>query len=126
MLLLALMPLLAGAQVKHNFEKGPENTDCHKITFNHESESAFVADLKERTYRFTEELTISRYQSPRNLLYLSCDGKTGFVIAQLTEDKSAIHPDVTKTAWDSLLGSDDVIGYYKGSFSREYPLWKPQ
>ncbi len=122
-LLILILPTLAAGQV--NFEKGPENTDCHLIPSSFPDVPSFVKDVRQRSYRFTQELTISRYRSPRSLEYYSCDGKTGYVVAVISDTEIKIHPTVPKEAWDELLDRNDILDFYAESFSNNYPVWEP-
>lgn len=90
---------------------GPNNTTCDSMKL--EGVSNSIAIIRKTKFRFTEELKISRYKTPRQVWYFSCDGKTGFMIAKEDEGKELLLEAVTTADWKSLLNSKDPIGQYK-------------
>lgn len=112
---------LTQAQVTHNFKVAPTKTDCHTIVdLKHTSLDSALIMLKGAEYRFKEELQISRYRSPRQLTYLSCQGDDGFLIAKEDEHTTAVFQKVPKILWDSIVNSQDPINLYQSGIFKEY------
>lgn len=114
------------AQVEHNFKMTPENTDCHTLSdsLNHLASDSIKKILEAKRYRFEQSITLSQYQTPRKLNFLSCEGERGFIIAQETENTIAIFDEVPKILWDSLLNHRDPINFYKKSDLKKYQIGK--
>lgn len=113
------------AQVTHNFKVDPEKTDCHDISL-HPSitlDSALKV-VNKATYRVSEEMKISRYNSPRRVTFKSCNGQVGFLIAEETTDRTILYQSVPKTLWDSLKNNPDPIVFYNSSIFKKYLVKK--
>lgn len=110
------------AQVKHNFKMNPENTDCHELPADLKdfSTDSIVNLITSKNYRFTQEMTLSRYRSPRALAYYSCDGSVGFMLAKETETQIAIYQGLPKTVWNTLINHKDPLGYYTEPTVKKY------
>lgn len=102
------------AQVEHNFEMSPEKTDCHLLELT-DSKADNIAAIKNANYRLKENLKLSRYYSPKNLDFYSCDGKFGYLIAEM-QGSLVLHMNIRTTLWDSLTNTDDPIGFYQSYF----------
>lgn len=114
----------AKAQVEHNFKMNPENTDCHQLPDNLHTLSidSAVKLITSKKYRFTQEVTLSRYRSPRSLAFYSCDGTSGLMLAKETETKTAIYRALPKTVWDALINHSDPLEFYTNSTVKKYLL----
>lgn len=102
----------AHAQVEHNFEMGPENTNCDKLPHSFKSAAAALVRIDSSTFRFRESIDLSRFRTPRSATYYSCDGKTGFLVVQETTDSRVIYSDIPKTVWENFINSDDPFDFY--------------
>jgi hypothetical protein len=102
-------------QVEHNFVMTPEKTDCHSLIMKEDS-AINIQEIRKSTFRFKEEIKISRYYTPRSIEYYSCDGENGYLIAIESEDHTILFVNVPKTKYDSLSNSDDPITFYKQYF----------
>ncbi len=107
-----LTPVLYG-QVEHNFTMGPNNTTCDSLDTQDMDNAQLIEEVRNTKFRYQEQLKISRYKSPRQLWFYSCDGKTGYLVAKETEDEEIIYPNVSIGDWNELLESTDPISAYK-------------
>ena len=115
------------AQVEHNFNMSPEETDCHQIPdLKPISPDSAISIILNASYRFQEAITISRYRSPRKLSYFSCDGSVGYMVAQEDDINFKLYSQMPKTIWDSLANSNDPISFYKSSAIKQYQAKKPK
>ncbi|MEM8567237.1 MAG: hypothetical protein AAGF85_12320 [Bacteroidota bacterium] len=119
--MLLIVPNMGMAQVEHNFTMGPNNTTCDSLKLEEVSES--IKLIRKTKFRFTEELKISRYKTPRHVWFFSCDGQTGFLIAKETDEKEVAFQNVTMKDWKSLLDAKDPIGQYQ-TLKSEYSTTK--
>lgn len=99
------------AQIKHNFTMGSSNSTCDSLKI--EDPSHLNRLLRETTFRYSEELKISRYKIPRKVWYFSCDGKFGYMIASETEEKEVVFENVKMDDWKALTDSKDPINQYQ-------------
>lgn len=113
MFVLVLAGATCYAQQQHNFKKDPEKTNCHKLKLPFTSEASGIDSVEASSFRFTQQMTISRYKVPNAVYYYSCDGLDGYLIAQESKDKKVLYEKVPKVIWDEFLDSDDPIGFYK-------------
>jgi len=111
------------AQVVHNFDMGPDKTDCHTIPDKlKDSTKDPYTIISSATYRFKQEVTLSRYRSPKSGKYYSCDGEVGYMILYLEDDETAIFKNVPKTDWGKLSSTSDPFSLYKSGYYDEYRL----
>lgn len=89
----------------------PEKTDCHLIELNG-TQQENIELVRSSTFRLKADMKVSRYYAPKFLEYYSCDGKTGFLIAQEI-DSLVLFNNVRSTLWDSITSTDDPIGFYQ-------------
>jgi len=118
--LLFLIPLIAAAQVEHNFEMDPENTDCHLINMADKTSDELVAEIRNRSFRFAQEIRISRYRTPHQLEYFSCDGKTGYLLAEMQDNKYILYTEISLEEWQELLDARDVLEFYSQEFAASH------
>ncbi|MDX1627244.1 MAG: hypothetical protein R3345_01020 [Fulvivirga sp.] len=121
-IVLSLLALNAFSQVQHNFRMGSSNTTCDSLNLELAaiSPDSAIAAIEQATYRFQQNMTISRYRSPRKLHYFSCDGKQGFLIAEENDSTRALYSHVPKTLWDQFTTTDDPIELYHSSNLKKY------
>lgn len=98
------------AQEVHNFKMDPEKTDCHQLKLTNDLNEN-IKLIEQSTFRFMQSIKISRYHAPNHVAYYSCDGISGYLIAQ-EKDSSLLYKNVRKTLYDSLISSDDPIQFY--------------
>ncbi|MEQ9168286.1 MAG: hypothetical protein RLO12_18655 [Fulvivirga sp.] len=107
---LLLLGSITAAQEVHNFKMDPEKTDCDQIELT-DNLNENIQLIEQSTFRFKQSIKISRYHVPNNVAYYSCDGISGYLIAQ-ENDSSLLFQNVRKTLYDSLISSDDPIQFY--------------
>ncbi|MEQ8244048.1 hypothetical protein [Fulvivirga sp.] len=107
---LLLLGSITAAQEVHDFKMDPEKTDCHQIELT-DNLNENIQLIEQSTFRFMQSIKISRYHVPNNVAYYSCDGISGYLIAQ-ENDSSLLFRNVRKTLYDSLISSDDPIQFY--------------
>jgi len=100
-------------EVEHNFKKGPENTNCHNIDSEFESEEEGIQLIESSSFRFTQHIDISKYRVPNAIYFYSCDGKTGYLIAHESKEVKKLYHGITKDTWDRFIEDRDPIGFYK-------------
>jgi len=121
-----LVALQAMAQVEHNFKMSPEKTDCHQLPdLKTISTDSALHVIKSASFRFEQHLTISRYRSPHEVSYYSCNGVNGLMVAKEEENKYAIYQSVPKPTWDSLTNTNDPIGFYNSTSLKRFLLLRP-
>jgi hypothetical protein len=108
------------AQVEHNFEMDPENTDCHLLNPEYKTVAEFIQQIRQRSFRFNQKIRISRYRTPHQLEYFSCDGEKGYILALMENSRELIYSEIPKSEWDALLNARDILEYYNLEFTRKY------
>ena len=108
------------AQVEHNFEMEPSNTNCHELPEKFNSPTQAIDAVEKSTFRFTQSIKISRYHSPKAAFYYSCDGKTGYLIVTLKGDSRKIYKNIPQEVWDQFSNTNDPIGYYASNIEKKY------
>ena len=101
----------------------PEKTDCHLISGEDKSPEELIQDIRQRTFRFQQKITISRYRYPKSVEYFSCDGKSGFLLAEKTDGTMEVFLDVKKEDWDELMNATDILETFSRSFTDKYPAY---
>ncbi|ELR73061.1 hypothetical protein C900_00141 [Fulvivirga imtechensis AK7] len=120
LLLIVCWPLWTIAQVEYNFEMEPSKTNCHELPVSFNSTEKAIETLKSTTFRLQESIKISRYRSPRAAQFYSCDGLTGFLMVEETEDILMVYRAVPQDAWSQFSNSTDPIGYYENNIKGKY------
>lgn len=108
-----LVTISATAQVQHNFKMDPQETDCHLLPEQFESVTAAYTKLKATTFRLVEEMTISRYKDPAAAAYLSCDGKSGYLMISMQDGSHEIFKNVNKPDWNTFTETRDPVYDYQ-------------
>lgn len=108
------------AQVKHNFEKEPENTNCHTLPTTFESTQEALKNIQATTFRLTETLKISKHLTPQAMKYLSCDGETGYLVVKETDDNILVYEKIPYEVWKGLMETKDPISDYKTKIKANY------
>ena len=101
------------AQVEHNFKKDPEKTNCHILKPPFDSNELGIELVEASTFRFVQKISISKYRIPNTVHFYSCDGKSGYIIAEESKDIKVLYTNVPKSTWDEFMNTDDPIGFYK-------------
>lgn len=120
MLFVFCWPCLAVAQVEHNFEMKPENTDCHELPQSFESAGEGIQFIRSATFRVQQSVKISRYHIPRSASFHSCDGKTGYLIAEETEGTYVLYSGIPQDVWQNFINSNDPIGFYEEEIKKKH------
>ncbi|MEP2772756.1 MAG: hypothetical protein ABJH05_11440 [Fulvivirga sp.] len=124
-LCLFLISVAGLAQDKHNFKMGPAKTDCHTVgDLKNVPQDSALSMLLSAEFRFKEEVQISRYRTPRELAYMSCEGEDGYMIAKEDNDRIKLFQKVPKILWDSLINTPDPISFYNSSVFKKYLVKK--
>ncbi|UII29139.1 hypothetical protein LVD15_12110 [Fulvivirga maritima] len=118
--LLLLSPALSNAQVQHNFEKGPENTNCHELPAEFTNYVEAIKALSTTTFRLKETLSISKHLTPQALRYYSCDGKTGYLVAKESDSVFQVYPQVPYKLWQEFSESKDPVYFYSEKIKKQY------
>ncbi len=105
--ILLSLPSFGYAQVKHNFEMGPENTNCAVLDTLQIPEAQLAEKILSASFRVREELEISRYSSPRKLIYASCDGSNGFLLAYVNEKSIEVYRNLSMKRWAEIRDASD-------------------
>ncbi|WP_202856793.1 KTSC domain-containing protein [Fulvivirga marina] len=108
------------AQVEHNFEMEPSNTNCHELPEKFDSPSQAIDVIEKSTFRLTQSIKISRYYSPKAAFFYSCDGQTGYLIVDLKDDRRKIYQNIPQEVWDEFSNTNDPIGYYSTHIDKKY------
>ncbi|TRX48583.1 hypothetical protein FNH22_28730 [Fulvivirga sp. M361] len=101
------------AQVEHNFVLGPSKTTCDSLSITKEDTGGLIETIRNTSFRYQEQMKISRYKIPQQAWYYSCDGQTGYLIVRETKDVEKIYDNVTKETWQTLMDTNDPITLYK-------------
>ena len=121
-IILFLCPIIVMAQVEHNFKMGPKNTDCHTLPSTFESAEQAISAVESSKFRFQQSIRISRIQSPRSVVFYSCDGEQGYLIAQENETLRLIYPDVPMAVWNDFINEENPIEFYNTQIKGIYDV----
>lgn len=105
--------LLSFGQVEHNFKRGPEKTDCHKLDGETLTSDSTIAIIKSATFRYQQSMKVSRYRVPNKLSYFSCEGKVGYLVAAETDTTTLVYEKVPIESWRELSKSNDPLEAYR-------------
>ncbi|MEJ2004543.1 MAG: hypothetical protein P8X57_06180 [Cyclobacteriaceae bacterium] len=108
------------AQVRHNFDMAPENTDCHLIKVEDKTATQLLQEIRQRSFRFSQKIRISRYRVPHQLEYFSCDGEKGFILAMMKDGQYDVYAQVPKSEWEALIDAKDILEYYHNQFTLHF------
>ncbi|UII32935.1 KTSC domain-containing protein [Fulvivirga ulvae] len=117
---LLLISICMQAQVEHNFEMEPSNTNCHELPEKFDSPTNAINAIEKSTFRFTQSIKISRYHSPKAAFFYSCDGKTGYMIVDLKDGSREVYTIIPQEVWDEFANTNDPIGYYSTHIEKNY------
>lgn len=107
-------------EVEHNYPVGPSKTSCDSLSLEGFSFEESLEKIESTTFRFEQKFRNSRLSGVQAGQFLSCDGKSGFLL--LTVDKrKTIHMDVPRTIWDNLIGSSDPDHLYREQIHDKFP-----
>ena len=101
------------AQVEHNFVMGPSKTTCDSLSIVTDDKEEWIKTIKNTSFRYQEQMKISRYKIPQQVWYYSCDGQKGYLIVRETKDIEKIYDNVTKETWQTLMDTNDPVTLYK-------------
>ncbi|MBL3656651.1 hypothetical protein [Fulvivirga sediminis] len=119
-ILLLFTTTISIAQVQHNFEKGPENTNCHELPPEFANHNEAIKALTSTTFRLKETLSISKHLNPQALRYYSCDGKSGYLVAKETDSTYQVYPQIPYKLWQEFSESKDPVYFYKEKIKTQY------
>ena len=80
-----------------------------------------MQQIKGAEFKIFETIDTRKSSWIRGLSYLSCDGKSGFMI-MTTDSKSYIHQDVPIEIWNDLKSADSFGTYYNEKIKHRYRI----
>ena len=110
--LLVCLSSVLSAQIEHNFEMGPSNTTCDSLILKRTDEITLIQQIRNTSFRYQEDLKISRYYVPKHVWFYSCDGATGYLIAKESEAVEKVYQEVSQKIWQQFVDTDDPISFY--------------
>ncbi len=117
-----LWAMTAEAQVEHNFKMEPEKTNCQNVPLEvnlNQLDSAIII-IESATYRYTENIVISRYYTPREATFYSCDGDKGWVVAKVNDTDHAVFSEIPLSIWENFTSSEDPLTVYSSDEFQKY------
>lgn len=117
---LIILPAISIAQVKHNFEMEPSNTNCDDLPGQFDSADKAIKTVESSKFRFQQSVKISRYRSPRSAVYYSCDGKSGYLVVEESDSVRLIYSQIPEEVWDQFVNTNDPIYYYTKKIKSAY------
>lgn len=109
---LILFTINSNAQSHRSCEKLPNSFP------NHESATQQITSAE---FKINETIDTRKSSWIRGLTFLSCDGKSGFMLMK-TGNKSYIHQNVPKEIWDELKSADSFGTYYNENIKHRYQI----
>lgn len=119
-ILIVSISTIARAQLEHNFEVEPSNTNCHELPEMFTSQSQAINSIENATFRTRQTIKISRYQSPRSAVFYSCDGKTGYMIVDINDKLREVYSNVPQEVWSQFINTNDPIGFYSANVKDKF------
>lgn len=112
LILLSLVTSHVFAQeVEHNYQVGPQSTNCDSLDITGLSQSGSIELIRASKFRFNQSFRLSRKQGLQLGGYFSCDNKEGFLIIKY-DGKESLYQNVAKQVWEEFISSSDPEGYY--------------
>ncbi len=112
-LVLVFFPILLYGQVEHNFTMGPQKTTCDSLEVQGLDTAQLIEKVRNTTFRYHEQMKVSRYKIPQQVWFFSCDGKTGYLVARETEEDERVYKNVHINMWNELMNSTDPVSVYQ-------------
>ncbi len=94
---------------------------CEKLPASFPSYESAMQQIKGAKFKISETIDTRKSSWIRGLSYLSCDGKSGFMI-MTTDSKSYIHQDVPIEIWNDLKSADSFGTYYNEKIKHQYRI----
>ena len=98
-------------EVEHNYQVGPQMTDCDSIQLVGLTESEAIASIATYSYRFQQKFRLTRKNGFQGGEFYSCDTKHGYLIIKFN-NRDRLYLDVEKSIWDELISNQDPEGFY--------------
>lgn len=108
--ILAFQPVLA--QDSLNFRVIPVNTSCDSIVMADVDFETALSRISGATFRFQQNISVSRRKGFREAAFFSCDNERGFMLITY-DDLSMLYENMPKSLWDELVKSGNPGVYYE-------------
>jgi hypothetical protein len=94
------------AQVEHNYNLGPQVTNCDSLVELSSEYVGAIKSLSEATWRYRQTISLRRTTGFRKAEFFSCDGTKGYLVVLISREECIYHQ-VPLTLWDELAASSD-------------------
>jgi KTSC domain len=95
--------------------------NCENLSANFESYAVAKVELKKHKFKLQESLNSEQSSWIKSVEYLSCNGKTGFLILE-TDKQEYVHQDVPIEIWKEFSKVSSVGNFYNLRIKRKYQL----
>jgi hypothetical protein len=96
--------------------------DCKKLPQHFTSYKEAISQVKNSTFKFTDEANTSRSSWLTSAKYYSCDGITGFFIYATNRNYEYIHKDVPINVWKQFKSASSLGSFYDAHIKNRYRL----
>lgn len=94
---------------------------CEKLPNSFPNYESATQQIKSVKFKINETIDTRKSSWIRGLDYLSCDGKSGFMILK-TDGKSYIHQNVPIDIWTGLKNASSSGSYYNENIKHRYQI----
>lgn len=94
---------------------------CEKLPASFPSYESAKQQIRGAQFKINETIDTRKSSWIRGLSYLSCDGKSGFMIMK-TDSKSYIHQYVPLEIWNELKNAESFGAYYNENIKHRYRI----
>jgi len=107
------------AQDSVNFHVAPLNTSCDSIVIADLDFETAVSIISEASFRFQQNIKVSRRKGFKEASYFSCDNERGFMLIAY-DDLSMLYEDIPKSLWDQLVQSGNPGAFYENNIKENF------
>ena len=94
---------------------------CDRLPASFPNYESAMQQIKSAEFKINETIDTRKSSWIRGLSYLSCDGKSGFMIIS-TDSKSYIHQNVPIEIWDELKSAESFGTFYNENIRHRYSI----
>lgn len=105
-------------QVPHNYEMGPQVTDCDSLKLEDMSQEIQIKVIEDAKFRLVKNFKLNRKQGFQGAWFYSCNGREGYLVARV-DGRKKLYGRLTLEAWETFVSSGDFEHYLEELFPPE-------
>jgi len=98
-------------EVEHNYELGPQQTNCDSLKLEASDLEQAIEMIKSAKFRYQQSFKLTRRAGFKGGDFYSCDNHSGYLMIRY-HDSAFWYKQVTLEFWKIMISSSDPEGYY--------------